>query len=61
MGLSGESIDDSLYDSQAIRRFLGIELSREPAPDTTTLLKFRRLFEDHALTEGLFAANCSQR
>ena len=61
MGLSGESIDDALYDSQAIRRFLGIELSRESAPDTTTLLKFRRLFEDHALTEGLFAANCSQR
>ena len=28
-GLSDEGIEDALYDSQAIRRFVGIDLGRE--------------------------------
>ena len=55
-GLSDEGIEDALYDSQAIRRFVGIDLSRESAPDATTLLKFRRLLETHHLTESIFNA-----
>ena len=55
-GLSDEGIEDALYDSQAIRRFVGIDLSREAAPDATTLLKFRRLLETHQLTESIFSA-----
>ena len=35
--LSDEWIEDALYDSQAIRGFVGIDLSRESAPDATTL------------------------
>jgi len=31
-GLSDERIEDALYDSQAIRRFVGIDLNREAAP-----------------------------
>ncbi len=54
-GLSDEGIEDAIYDSQAIRRFIGIDLSRESAPDATTLLKFRRLLETHQLTERIFA------
>ena len=53
-GLSDEGIEDALYDSQAIRRFVGIDLSREAAPDATTLLKFRRLLEAHELTRKIF-------
>ncbi len=53
-GLSDEGIEDALYDSQAIRRFVGIDLAREAAPDATTLLKFRRLLEAHLLTESIF-------
>ena len=53
-GLSDEGVEDALYDSQAIRRFVGIDLSREAAPDATTLLKFRRLLETHQLTESIF-------
>lgn len=49
-GLSDEGIEDVLYDSQAVRRFVGIDLGREPAPDSTTLLKFRRLLEAPQLT-----------
>jgi IS5 family transposase len=39
-GLSNEGIEDALYDSHAIRRFVGIDLSQEAAPDATTLLRF---------------------
>lgn len=53
-GLSDEGIEDAIYDSQAIRRFVGIDLSREAAPDATTLLKFRRLLEKHELTRKVF-------
>ena len=53
-GLSDEGTEDALYDSQAIRRFVGIDLSYESAPDATTLLKFRRLLETHGLTQRIF-------
>lgn len=53
-GLSDEGIEDAIYDSQAIRGFVGIDLSREAAPDATTLLKFRRLLEHHGLTRKIF-------
>lgn len=54
--LSDEGIEDVIYDSQAIRHFVGIDLSRESAPDATTLLEFRHLLERHELTESIFNA-----
>ncbi len=45
-----------MYDSQAVRLFVGIDLSHESAPDATTLLKFRRLLETHPLTQKIFTA-----
>jgi transposase, IS5 family len=53
-GLSDEGIEDAVYDSHAIRKFVGIDLARESAPDATTLLKFRRLLEQQGLTRTLF-------
>ena len=53
-GLSDEGVEDAIYDSQAIRGFVGIDLARESAPDATTLLKFRRLLEEHGLTRKIF-------
>ena len=53
-GLADEALEDALYDSQALRDFVGIDLSRESVPDATTLLKFRRLLEEHGLTVKLF-------
>jgi IS5 family transposase len=55
-GLSDEGIEDAIYDSQAIRRFVGIDLSCESAPDATTVLKFRRLLEEKGLTQSIFNA-----
>jgi len=52
--LADEALEDALYDSQALRDFVGIDLSRESVPDATTLLKFRRLLQDNDLTRALF-------
>jgi IS5 family transposase len=56
-GLSDEGVEDALYDSQAIRRFVGVDLSHESAPDAMTRLNFRHLLERHQLTESIFNAN----
>src|ERR1700757_4370382 len=53
-GLADEALEDALYDSQALRDFVGIDLSRESVPDATSLLKFRRLLQDNDLTRALF-------
>jgi IS5 family transposase len=53
-GLADEALEDAIYDSQALRDFVGIDLSRESVPDATTLLKFRRLLEKNDLTKALF-------
>src|SRR5215208_12177 len=53
-GLADEALEDALYDSQALRDFVGIDLSRESVPDATTLLKFRHLLQDNDLTRALF-------
>ena len=44
-GLADEALEDALYDSHAMRNFLGINLASDPVPDATTLLKFRHLLE----------------
>lgn len=53
--LSDPAVEESLYDSRAMRRFVGIDLGREPAPDETTVYKFRHLLEAHNLSDRLFA------
>lgn len=53
-GPSDEGIEDAVYDSQAIRGFVGIDLNVEAAPDATPVLKFRRLLEQHGLTAMIF-------
>lgn len=53
-GLADEALEDALYDSQALRDFVGIDLSRQSVPDATTPLKFRRLLVENQLTRALF-------
>ena len=52
--LSDPAMEDALYDSESIRRFVGIELGDDAIPDETTILHFRHLLEKHELTETLF-------
>jgi len=53
--LSDPMAEEMLYDSDAMRRFAGIELGDDRIPDETTILNFRHLLEKHRLTEQLFA------
>ncbi len=53
--LADLSCEEALYDSASLRRFAGIDLGREPVPDATTALKFRKLLNTHKLGEALFA------
>ncbi|MCY7400097.1 MAG: IS5 family transposase [Nocardioides sp.] len=54
--LSDEGVEEAIYDSYAMRRFMGLDFAVEQVPDATTLLHFRHLLEARELGEKLFAA-----
>ena len=55
-GLSDPGAEEALYDSEAMRRFVGLELGEDVIPDETTILNFRHLLEQHDLTNAVFEA-----
>src|ERR1035437_2362658 len=52
-GLADEAVEDAVYDSQALRNFMNIDLSHMSVPDATTLMGFRHLLEAHDLTKAM--------
>lgn len=54
--MSDEGVEEAIYDSYAMRRFMGRDFAAEQVPDATTLLHFRHLLEQHQLGEKLLAA-----
>lgn len=52
--LSDPAAEDALYDSVSMRRFIGLDLGQERAPDETTICRFRHLLERNNLGEALF-------
>jgi len=54
--LSDPAVEEALYDSVAMREFVGIDLGAEAAPDETTVCKFRHLLEKNKLGKPLLAA-----
>jgi transposase, IS5 family len=52
--LSDPAVEEALYESLSMRHFADIDLGREPAPDETTICKFRHLLERHDLGRKLF-------
>ena len=52
--LSDEGIEDAIYDSYCMRKFMGLDFLTESVPDATTLLKFRHLLEKHGLGKIIF-------
>lgn len=52
--LSDPAVEETLYDSRAMRTFVGIDLGTEPVPDETTVCRFRHLLETHQLGPTLF-------
>ena len=53
--LSDPGAEEALYDSLTMRRFAGVHSDADVIPDETSILKFRRLLEEHKLTARLFA------
>jgi IS5 family transposase len=54
--LSDPQAEEAIYDSAAMRAFVGIDLGREAAPDETTICKFRHLLETHKLGDAILRA-----
>lgn len=54
--LSDEGVEDAIYDSYAMRKFMGIDFIKEQVPDATTLLNFRHLIEESGLGKAFFDA-----
>lgn len=53
--LSDEGVEDAIYDSYAMKSFMGIDFSAgEQTPDATTLCKFRKLLNEHGLQKKFF-------
>lgn len=53
--LSDEGIEDAIYDSYAMKTFMGIDFSAgQQVPDATTLCKFRKLLNEHGLQRQFF-------
>ncbi len=53
--LSDPAVEEALYDSRAMREFVGIDLGREAAPDESTVCKFRHLLEAYELGPQILA------
>jgi IS5 family transposase len=51
--LSDPGVEEALYESLALRRFVGVDLGVAPAPDETTICRFRHLLEKHDLGEEM--------
>src|SRR5919109_437336 len=52
--LSDPQAEDSIYDSESMRRFAKVELSEDVVPDETTILRFRHILEKNGLTRAIF-------
>ena len=50
-------MEEALYDSEVMRRFVGIDLGRKPVPDETMILNFRHLLEPHELCTNILRYN----
>src|SRR3984893_6452548 len=54
LNLTDPAVEEGQEDAAAMRRFVGIDLGREPVPDETTVCRFRHLLEAHDLGQQLF-------
>jgi len=52
--LADAALEEAVYDSEAMRQFLDIDLTRDLVPDETTVCKFRHLLERNHLGAKLF-------
>ncbi len=48
-------MEEALYEIPLLRAFVGIDAGRDLIPDESTILRFRRLLEQHGLAQSIFA------
>ncbi len=54
-GLSAAGIEDVIYDSYAMRKFMHIDFLSEQVPGSTTLLRFRRQLAAHGMEKKILS------
>ena len=54
--LSDPGMEEALYESPVLPRFVGVDLGAAPAPDETTICRFRHLLEKHDLCGEMLEA-----
>ena len=52
--LSDEGVEDAVYDSYSMRKFMGVNFVNKKVPDATTLLHFRHLLEKYEIGKAIF-------
>ena len=52
--LSDEALEDAIYDSYAMRKFMHLNFMEESVPDATTLCKFRKIIVDNRIDKLFF-------
>ena len=54
--LSDEAVEDAIYDSYAMRKFMHLNFMEDSVPDATTLCKFRKIIVDNGIDKLVFNA-----
>lgn len=54
--LSDEGVEDAIYDSYAMKRFMGIDFIKEQVPDATTLCRFRKRLTENGIQQKIFGS-----
>jgi IS5 family transposase len=54
--LSDPAMEEALHDTPIYREFAGLDNGMSRIPDETTILRFRRLLEEHQLADQMLAA-----
>jgi transposase, IS5 family len=52
--LSDEGVEDTIYDSYAMKHFMGIDFVKEQVPDATTLCRFRKRLTENGIQQKIF-------
>lgn len=54
--LADEALEDTIYDSYAMRKFMHLDFTEDSVPDATTLCKFRKIIVENGIDRMIFDA-----
>ena len=53
--LADEAVEDAIYDSYAMRKFMKLDYTNESVPDATKLCNFRKIINENGIGERYFS------